>query len=292
MLRLAFAFLLSFCVSAQAQLNGGGTGFPGPGMPAATAGCSEATTFLARTTGLDATHQTAYTTLICGLVTDSLWTNIDALWILATQDATTAGLNLKSTSFTLTPTNAPTFTADQGYTGNGTTQCLNTGFSPASSGTAYTQNGASVSAYIRTSRTTSNTFNILGTNPTSGTTVFFISPLQSSQFQWSLNGTTFPNAANANAQGFWQVSRTASNAMTVFKNGASFTTNTGASGVLTNMTNTVKLLSNSSAVGACNSFSTDQLAAAHIGGSMSTTDLANLSNRINAFMTTVGANVY
>lgn len=36
MIRIAFALLLSLCVSAHAQLNGGGTGFPGPGMPAAT----------------------------------------------------------------------------------------------------------------------------------------------------------------------------------------------------------------------------------------------------------------
>ena len=33
MLRLAFAFLLALCVSAQAQLSGGVGGFPGPGTP-------------------------------------------------------------------------------------------------------------------------------------------------------------------------------------------------------------------------------------------------------------------
>lgn len=57
MIRLAFAFLLSLCVSAQAQLNGGGTGFPGPGMPAASA-VTFAITF--GSSQEDATGQSSY----------------------------------------------------------------------------------------------------------------------------------------------------------------------------------------------------------------------------------------
>lgn len=257
-----------------------------------TAVSPQAAAFLARTSGLNGIHRTAYIKLINGLVADGLWTKIDALWIMATQDSATALLNLINTSFALTLTNSPTFAADQGYTGNGTTMSINTGFAPASAGTAFSQNSASISAYIRNNRTTSNSHNIMGCSPTSGGTAFFISPLQTSTFQWSLNGTTFPTAANTTAQGFWQVSRTASNAMTVYRNGTAFTTNAGASGVLTNMTNAVRLLANTTTGGAPNSFSADQIAAAHIGGALTDMDLANLSNRVNSYMTAVGANVY
>lgn len=257
-----------------------------------TAVSPQAAAFLARTSGLNTIHRNAYIKLINGLVLDGLWAKIDALWIMATQDATTSLLNLVSTSFTLSPTSAPTFTADQGYTGNGTTQTINTGFAPASSGVAFSQNSASISAYIRNNRTTSNSQNIMGTTATSGGTAFFISPLQTSQFQWTLNGTTFPNAANTTAQGFWKVSRTASNASTVYRNGVAFTTNAGASGALTNLTNAVRLLGNTNSAGVPNAFSADQIAAAHIGGALTDMDLANLSNRVNAYMTAVGANVY
>jgi hypothetical protein len=58
------------------------------------------------------------------------------------------------------------------------------------------------------------------------------------------------------------------------------------------MTNAVRLLANTNAAGSPNAFSADQIAAAHIGGAMTDIDLANLSNRVNAYMTAVGANVY
>lgn len=252
----------------------------------------QAAAFLSRTSGLDTKHRNAYIKLINGLVTDGLWDKIDALWILATADATTAGLNLKNTSFTLSLTNSPTFTVDQGYTGNGTNQTISTGFAPASSGTAFSQNSASISAYVRNSRTSSNSSNIMGCAPASGSTAFFMAPLQTSAFGWTLNGTTFPSSANTDAQGFWTISRTASNNQPAYKNGLPFASNSGASGVLTNMTNAVRLLSNSTSGGVGASFSSDQLSAAHIGGAFNDVDVFNYSTRVNAFMTSIGANIY
>jgi hypothetical protein len=71
--------------------------------------------FLARTSGLNAAHRNAYTALIDGLVTDGVWTSLDALYITATDTTTNANLNLVSSSFPLTQTGTITFTADQGY---------------------------------------------------------------------------------------------------------------------------------------------------------------------------------
>lgn len=85
----------------------------------ASAGCAEATTFLARAPGLNALHVCAYKNLICGLVTDGLWTKFDVLYIFATQNTPTSLLNLVSTNYTGVPTLAPSFTADRGYFSTG-----------------------------------------------------------------------------------------------------------------------------------------------------------------------------
>ena len=106
--------------SLNFTLNVGATAFAYAIPSGFTAGwtvSNPAADFLARTTGLDATHTNAYTALINGLVTDGIWDKLDVFHIYATQDSTTAKLNLVSSSFTATANGSPTFTADRGFTG-------------------------------------------------------------------------------------------------------------------------------------------------------------------------------
>lgn len=283
---LALALLTG---SAQAQMN---SFFPGPGTAHSTGGgCSEATTFLARTSGLDATHQTAYTTMICGMVTDGTWTKMDALYIFATNTTTTANLNLKSTSYGLTQTGSVSFTADQGYTGDGSTGYLNTGFIPSTAGGNYTQNSASFGAYIRTSRTTGASYAAIATDVSNTGQARWNPNYNSINANWQINDASFRDIANANAQGFWGLSRTASTTANLYKNssGTAFDSITNASTGLSASSFTI-LAENRS--GGVVDFSADQLAAAFIGGGLSSAEWVNLQSRINAYMTTVGANVY
>ena len=88
--------------------------------------CSQATAYLARTTGgNEGGNAVNITALICGLVTDGLITGtltgraiavqkLDALYILAQQNAADALLNLCGTSYSLIPANSPTFTTYRG----------------------------------------------------------------------------------------------------------------------------------------------------------------------------------
>ncbi len=125
-------------------LLGGGRGGGGG------TGGAEATAFLARTTGLDATHINAYIALIDGLVADGIWSAFDALYVYATQDSTTALLNLVSTNYNCVSNGSPTFTADRGFTGanNSTSMYLDTQFNPqTASSPQYTQNSAHVSVW-------------------------------------------------------------------------------------------------------------------------------------------------
>jgi hypothetical protein len=97
-LRIIGVLCITLALACGPAFAQGGMG-PGPGTVHSTGGggftpsCSQSSAFLARTSGLDTTHKTAYDTLICGLVTDALWSSLDALYIFATADATTAGLN-------------------------------------------------------------------------------------------------------------------------------------------------------------------------------------------------------
>lgn len=114
------------------------------------AGCDEYQEFIVRTSGLDSVHRDAYRDLICGLVTDGIWDKLDILRVYATQDSTTALLNLKSSSYTGTVHGSPTFTADLGFTGSdgSSTIYIDSGFNPSTAGGNYTQNSAHISAWF------------------------------------------------------------------------------------------------------------------------------------------------
>lgn len=117
---------------------------------------AEALAFIARTTGLNATHINAYKTLINNLVFDGDFALFDGIYTIATDTANGAHLlNLRSTSFALTQSGTGTFTPDQGWAGNGSTGFLNTGFTPSTAGGVFTNTSAHMSVYIRTTRTTS-----------------------------------------------------------------------------------------------------------------------------------------
>src|SRR5882757_8185192 len=101
-IRIALAIWATLALTIGANSQGPSFGFP-PGTFQNRAaldtvsGCSpgaEATSFLARTSGLDAAHTGAYCVLIDGLVTDSVYSILDGLYVFATADTTTALLNL------------------------------------------------------------------------------------------------------------------------------------------------------------------------------------------------------
>jgi hypothetical protein len=130
---LALAFLISHGPAHAGNMTLLGTGV----LPAA--GCAQATTYLARTTGgNEGGNATNITTLICGLVTDGVITGnlsttgcgapLDVLYVLAQQNSTDALLNLCSSSYTATPTGSPAFTTFRGYVFNGGNYDLDSGF--------------------------------------------------------------------------------------------------------------------------------------------------------------------
>ena len=89
--------------------------------------------------------------LLLALKAGSIWTKLDVLYIFANDGGSDFGtLNWKAPTLNqATLINSPTFTSNQGFTGNGTSSYINTNFNPATSGVNYTLNNASRHTFVR-----------------------------------------------------------------------------------------------------------------------------------------------
>ncbi len=142
---------------AEAQFGGCLPGFCGGGISAACVTSGTAAAFLARTSGLDATHIAAYTALGNSLDAHHLVCKLDMLHIYATQDSTTALLNFVQNAYNGVAHGTPAFTADRGFLGidNSATVYISTGFTPFTAvGSKFKTLNAHLSAWSLTSGAT------------------------------------------------------------------------------------------------------------------------------------------
>jgi hypothetical protein len=261
------------------------------GPIAAASDAAATTAFLARTSGLDATHTNAYKALINGLVADGVLAKLDALYLFATQDTTTARLNLVQNNFNCTPTNTPTFTADRGYTGGsgGSAPYLDSGFSPITSGGNYARNSACFGIWTITaaSDATGNLSGCLDAGATKDTNV------SNNGFGVGILGTINTAFSEADVSvagtkvGCLIVNRSGASAVQLYKNGSSVGTATKSSIDPTGMPSLAFLTRNFG--GGVNQSSDEQIGAGAIGGSLDATEQGNLYTRLGAFLTAVGA---
>lgn len=93
-------------------------------------------------------NEKTYITTFTTALGDDIY-EFDRLWIFGLSDSIAARTSLVNpTSTMITAVNSPTFTASQGYTGNGTTSYLNTNYNPSTDGVKYTLNNATGLAYL------------------------------------------------------------------------------------------------------------------------------------------------
>ena len=245
-----------------------------------TPSCSQSTAFLARATGVTLTaDKTNYDTLICGLVTDGVWAKLDALWILVAPDATTQGLNLVSSSFTLTPHNV-SFSAHTPVTGNTTSLYFQTGFA-GNLGTQFIKDSASAGACHTNTRSAGQSWATLGAVD-SNIGVRLIPNFNGTLFVGQLNGNQFTPSITPTLPGMWAEDRSASTVTTVYKNGVSQTTDATASSGVGTLENYLIAENNGSNV--ASNFSGDTIAAAFYGASLGATLQGNIRTRINTFL--------
>jgi len=89
--------------------------------------------------------------LVIDLKTAGVWAKLDVWYVYANDGSKEfATLNWKApTLYQSTLFNSPTFTANQGFTGNGTTSYIRTNFNPSTNGVNYQNNDASRYCYVR-----------------------------------------------------------------------------------------------------------------------------------------------
>jgi hypothetical protein len=231
------------------------------------------------------TYINAFNTFYIALKAMSLYTKFDRLWVLANEDATAALMCLVSLQ-NATAVAGPTFTAGQGYAGNGTTQYINTGFNPSTHGVNYTLNSAMLGFY---SRDTATGGRDIGGTDAATREAQVISNFWDNTAYCAVNqntGAGFASGANANGAGLYLGTRTASNAIALYKNGASLATAATASSALPNCNMYVCALS--STAGAPAGFTARQEAMAFFGSGFSALEAAAFDTIVDTLKADIG----
>jgi hypothetical protein len=262
----------------------GGGGGPTPG--------TEALAFLARTIGLDTPHTTMYINLINGLVADSVWAKLDALYFFATDTTTNALFNLKSaTLYNASAHGSLTFTANQGYAGvdGSGTAYLDSAFNPSTAGGNFQQNAAHVSAWSNTNAQSGagggGAIGIASTSSSNVTEIYPRYPTNTAYFRIN-DGTGSTGAANSSSIGFFVATRSGISTQNGYINAVDQGITSVASGALVNAT--IAMLGFNFNPAGHNSGSGLQYSAASIGGSLTPTDVTNLYARLGTARTAVG----
>jgi hypothetical protein len=214
-----------------------------------------------------------------------IWAKLDVLWTRAAHDEQAARLNWTNPAlYTTTTVNSPTFTADRGYAGNGSSSYLTWNWIPSTNKVNYTLNAGSVFAWNRTNRANASEQLLGVTTSITGDIVMAVKWIDGN-FYGSVNSTG-TSTASATSDGFWANNRSSSSANEFYKNGASIATSSTASTSVPART-VVELARNND--GTIQRFSSDQCAASGAGGSLSGAQHAALYNIIQTYLRAVGA---
>lgn len=177
-------------------------------------------------------YVTALNILVDDLVNSGNWYYLYDMRIFATPTSDGSLVNLKvPTSSALVPVNAPTFTANEGYNGNGTTQYLSTPFIPDTTPSFPFQNDAQYGVYVRTN-VDENKY-LYGVRDGS---VFTSYRARVAGFGYAnLNQGATSNFINTDSRGLHSMIRPASNALSIWRNGVNIGNSTNASNGTANL---------------------------------------------------------
>lgn len=233
-------------------------------------------------------NQIAYLNeLILTLKVDGNWTLLDRIWIMAVATSDQALVSLVNpTSTKLTLVNSPTFTTKEGFAGNGSTSYINTGYNTSLSSAQFTLNSNTCAIYSRTIGAAASSQYELGQgNGSTSAYAILIRETSLGIFTYNFNGVSLAKA-NTASHGFYSSVRTASNAISIWKDGISQNTGTTASVALIN--NSVYVCCYN-ANGTASNYSTKQISVICFGSG--TINQLKLYNAIQAYMTKIGKQI-
>lgn len=213
------------------------------------------------------------------LIDAGVWAKLDLLYVLGAETSVAALLNWKNPGTnTLTAANSPTFTIDRGYTGNSASSAhLDSGVAMTAL-THYQLNDAHVSFWQLNdiAESTFNTGDTLatGTSRTNARSA-------GNNYVTRLNDVTSHSFANADARGFYTISRSGSSGYSKYKDGASVATPVATSTAVP--TGNFSIL-RSNAV-----YANAQMFFASVGAALTAGEVSDLYDILNAYKTAVGA---
>lgn len=252
-----------------------------------------ATLVAAMSSAPDDTRKGQIDTCIGAIKTAGAWTKLDCLWLWAGHDSQAGLLDWKRLS-DATAVNSPTFTTDRGFTGDGSTSYINTNFTPSTDGVNYTLNSACMGAYLNAGTDTAVSGpNSIGAASGGGTINARVEPWRSSTPGSTVrarvnDGTATTVGTVATRFGLTAVNRSGASAVQIYRNGASIGTSTAASSNVPSIDVYALGFNNGGALGGAND---NRIAAAFVGGSLTSTEHADLFTAIEAYLDAVGAGV-
>lgn len=182
-----------------------------------------------------AARKIAMNDLANGLQNNSAWSNWDGFFVHAAADAQAGKVNWKNPgTYTAVAVNSPTFTADRGFTGNGSNAKLNSPYNLSSGGGHFAQNDAEILSWALS--TANDSGGTIG--GTTGTTVFLLPKYLDNFAYIGINSTGAEQYSDtpANAAGLVTAVRKNSSNFKVYRAGAVVATKTSASQALLNET--------------------------------------------------------
>lgn len=224
--------------------------------------------------------------LIIDLKAAGIWTKLEAFYVMAAHDSQAAQRNWKADANNLTLVASPTFTADQGYTGNGTTSHLSTGL-VLSTASLYLLNDAHLAVWSRTNSQEGASLSIgARTASTSNQATMLLrnaSDLGHSRMNQNVNPT---GGAVADSRGFFIGSRQASNSNIFYRNGVQVN---ATADVSTGKPALAAYIGAVNTGGTASAFSARQHSVASIGAGLSAAETLAFYNAVNTYMTAIGA---
>ena len=256
-----------------------GLGSRGAGGPAYDLASSAY--FAAMSVEPDDTRKGHLDALITGLKDDGIWTKLDWLMICAAHDEQAGRINAVNPAQEASVPAAPTFTTDRGFTGNGTTDYLNSGWNPTTaSSPKYVQNSAHMGVWVGT--------NVFANQADVGAARAFLNSRAFSGMSVYPNSTGQATTAlpSATSIGHSLWTRRGSTEVEKYKDGASIATPAITSSALLNANFFIGAYSNA---GTPTWLSTRRIQAVHWGSQLSDAEALAIYNRLATYMTAVGA---
>ena len=218
---------------------------------------------------------------IAALTIAGVWQKLDMLQVYAADAQANALLNWISSSYNASLVNTPTFTTDRGFTFNGTTQYLDTGYNP-STGPKWGQNSHTFGRWMR-SGSAGNVAD-LGVNDGSGRTATIAS--NAAGVAYTVGDSSVTSTQATSPIGNIAAVRSVAGSFDIYKAGASVANIVAVSNSGANLNFYVAALNLS---GAAANFSSNEYSATYVGQSLNSTEMAALHSALQAYMTGVGA---